>query len=108
MSSLPAATKTTADPKQKPGRASPGIENLVREAFNDVALLIGAVAAIHQVEDDLVWTVMKRLDRIRIRLLRDLKGVSRPEDFDPQPMPTPRVHAAVDEFLARNLAGAGE
>ena len=108
MSSLPTATKTAADHKQKPGRASPGIEKLVREAFSDVALLIGAVAAIHQVEDDLVWTVVRRLDRIRIGLLRDLKGVSRPEDFDPQPIPTPRVHAAVDEFLARNLAGAGE
>jgi hypothetical protein len=108
MSSPPTATKNAADPKQKPGRASPGIENLVRGAFDDTALLIGAVATIHQVEDDLIWTIVKRLDRIRIRLLRDLKGVSRPEDFDSQPLPTPRVHAAVDEFLARNAAGAGE
>jgi hypothetical protein len=51
---------------------------------------------------------MKRLDRIRVRLLRDLKGNPRREDFEPAAAQPPRVHAAVEEFLVRNRAGMGE
>ena len=51
---------------------------------------------------------MKRLDRIRVRLLRDLKGTSRSDGFEAAAAAPPRVHAAVEEFLVRNRAGMGE
>ncbi|HNY39095.1 MAG TPA: hypothetical protein PKJ41_01820 [Bryobacteraceae bacterium] len=108
MSSPPSATKAHNDKNQNPTAPANGTEPLVRGAFDDVALLIGSVAVIHQLDDDLTWTLMKRLDRIRIRLLRDLKGVLPREDFEPTTTQPPRVHAAVEEFLARNRAGMGE
>jgi hypothetical protein len=108
MHSPPSATKATADPNPEPTRAKTGTEGMVREAFDDVALLIGGVAVIHHLDDDLTWTLMKRLDRIRVRLLRDLKGNSRRDDFEPAGTQPPRVHAAVEEFLIRNRAGTGE
>ncbi len=108
MSSPPSATKATNDQVQSPAAATNGTEPLVRGAFDDVALLIGSVAVIHHLDDDLTWTLMKRLDRIRVRLLRDLKGVSPREDFEPTTAHPPRVHAAVEEFLTRNRAGMGE
>lgn len=108
MNSAPSATKSNHDQSQAPRGVKGDTENLVREAFNDVALVIGGVAVLHHLDDDLTWTLMKRLDRIRVRLLSDLKGTSRRDDFEPTIAQPPRVHAAVDEFLVRNRAGMGE
>ena len=108
MHSPPSATKITTTHNPEPARSTPGTEGSVRGAFDDVALLIGGVAVIHNLDDDLTWTLMRRLDRIRVRLLRDLKGNSRRDDFEPAAAQPPRVHAAVEEFLVRNRAGIGE
>jgi hypothetical protein len=90
-------------------RAAPSnVESLVREALADVALVIGSAAALHHLDDDLVWTVMKRLDRIRIRLLRELKGLTPREEYESGGARLPRIHAAVDAFLVRNRDGIGE
>lgn len=83
-------------------------ETLFREALDDVALVIGNAAAIHYLDDDLIWTLMKRLDRIRVRVLRDLKGLTPHHESELNPAWPPRVHAAVDEFLVRNRSGLGE
>lgn len=109
MSSAPSATQpnkvaTAAPPCGKP----PDTEGLLREAFDDIALVIGGVAVIHHLDDDLIWTLMKRLDRIRVRLLRDLKGQAPRQEFEPLLPKAPRVHAAVEEFLLRNRSEAGE
>ena len=103
----PATSSKKADPPV-PAVPSPPAEALIRAALDDIALIVGGAAALHQLEDDLVWTLTKRMDRIRVRLLRDLKGLSRCEDFDPTVAQPPRVHAAVEEFLARNRMGMGE
>ena len=108
MNSAPSATKSNTDQSPVPPRAQIDTERLVRETFDDIALVIGGVAVLHHLDDDLTWTLMKRLDRIRVRLLRDLKGTSRHDDFEPAIAQPPRVHAAVDEFLVRNRAGMGE
>jgi len=108
MNSEPSATKTNHAQSQAPPARSNDPESLVRTAFDDIALVVGGVAVIHHLDDDLTWTLMKRLDRIRVRLLRDLKGISHRDDFEPAVAKPPRVHAAVDEFLVRNRAGMGE
>ncbi|HOK47304.1 MAG TPA: hypothetical protein PLK67_15290 [Bryobacteraceae bacterium] len=109
MSTLPSATNPTVPPAAPPNAGPPvNVESLVREALADVALVIASAAALHQLDDDLVWTVMKRLDRIRVRLLRELKGLAPREEYEPGGARPPRIHAAVDEFLVRNRAGMGE
>ncbi len=107
---------TPASPEQQadrprpllPDPPGPSADALVRGAFDDIALVVGGVAVLHNLDDDLTWTLMKRLDRIRIRLLRDLKGQFRRDEFDSSVAIPPRVHPAVDEFLSRNRAGMGE
>jgi hypothetical protein len=89
-------------------KAHSNMESLVREALADVALVIGSAAGVYQLDDDLVWTVMKRLDRIRVRLLRELKGLNPREEYEPGGARPPRIHAAVDAFLVRNRDGIGE
>jgi hypothetical protein len=91
-----------------PVPVSPSHEALIRDAFDDIALLVGSIAAIHSLDDDILWSLMKRLDRIRTKLLRNLQGDAAREDFEPTSMRPPRTHPAVDEFLARNRAGMGE
>ena len=108
MSSIPSATKPEGSASPERITARINLESLVRRALDDIALLIGGAAALHQFDDDLVWTLMKRLDRVRVRLLRDLNGLSSSEQHWPTPSNPPRVHAAVEEFLVRNRAGAGE
>ena len=103
----PATSNKKADPPV-PAVPSPPAEALVRAALDDIALIVGGAAALHQLEDDLVWTLTKRMDRIRVRLLRDLKGLAGRNEFEPKTTKPPRVHAAVEEFLIRNRAGMGE
>jgi hypothetical protein len=102
------ATNGNQQDTQTPAILRNDPETLVREAFNDIALLIGGVAVLHHLDDDLTWTLMKRLDRIRVRLLRDLKGTVRLDGIEPATANPPRVHSAVEEFLVRNRAGMGE
>ena len=83
-------------------------ETLARDALADVAVLIGSAAALHHLDDDLIWTLMKRLDRIRVRLLRDLRGLAPREEYEPVNARPPRIHSAVDEFLVRTRVGMGE
>jgi len=92
------ATKRENAPGELPPPAAP--ENIVRDAFDDVAIVIGGAAASYQLEDDLLWTLMSRLDRIRIRTLHRLSAGG------PATATTavPRLHPAVDQFLARNAA----
>lgn len=107
MSTAPSAARPKESPPPVPhGPLEP--ETLLREAFDDIALVIGGVAVIHHLDDDLIWTLMKRLDRIRVRLLRDLKGLAPQREFEPSLPKAPRVHAAVEEFLLRNQTRAGE
>src|SRR5574340_1130421 len=102
------ANRPPRDPATLPPRIGAHDEALVRDAFDDIALLVGSIAALHNLDDDLLWTLMKRLDRIRVKLLRNLLGDTAREDFEPAPLRPPRTHAAVDEFLARNRGRMGE
>lgn len=102
------AKRSVADAAVPSGPVSTEHEALIRDAFDDIALLVGSIAAIHSLDDDILWSLMKRLDRIRVKLLRSLQGGAAREDFEPASMQPPRTHAAVDEFLARNRGRMGE
>jgi hypothetical protein len=108
MNSPLPVTETASENKIQPDALPAEQEAIVRDAFDDVALVIGGVAVIHNLDDDLIWTLMKRLDRIRVRLLHNLKETSAKETSEPGMGRPPRTHAAVDEFLFRNRAGMGE
>jgi hypothetical protein len=85
--------------------------DLARAAFNDIAMLIASLPAFSQISDDAQWTLMKGLDRIRIRLQRDFAGrTTNPSDLDPgMTQPPPKTpHVAVAEFLYRNNERRGE
>jgi hypothetical protein len=77
------------------------IEGVFRDAFEDVALLIGGAAALHRLKDDLVRTLVRRLDRVRARALSRLARAA-DEQLPERPH---RLHPAVEGFLQRNRCG---
>lgn len=82
------------------------VEFVIRCALDDIACAIGTVAALYELEDDAVWSIMKWVDRLRIRLFRQLKGGSLIDEVSVKgPL---RRHAAVKEFLERNRYRIGE
>lgn len=103
----PATTNRKSETPAPAVSSPPSTESLVRVALDDIALVVGGAAAVNRIDDDLTWTLMARIDRIRIRLLRDLKGIAR-HDMDPTIAQPPRIHGAVDEFIARNRVGMGK
>ena len=100
--------KRNEQPLVAPAAIAAVHEDLIRESFDDIALLVGSAAAIYNLDDDILWTVMKRLDRIRVRLLRNLSGTTGREEFEPMAVRPPRTHPAVDEFMGRNRGRMGE
>jgi len=79
----------------------------VKDAFDDVALLIGSVAAARNLPDDLVQALISRLDRVRVRTLRRLSDDHAHSDRQHKGEP-PRLHPAVEGFLFRNGQGVAE
>jgi hypothetical protein len=78
------------------------IEGIVCDAFEDVALLIGGTAALYQLHDDLIWNLLRRLDRVRVRTLSRLARTSTLGDADASAAGPPRTHPAVERFLLHN------
>lgn len=73
---------------------------LIKELFEEEALVIGGLVAVHDVEDDLVWRLMKNLDVIRAKAMRRLDDR---EAETPEGKPVNRAklkpHPAIEDFL---------
>jgi hypothetical protein len=104
MSSTPSATHPGKTQPARRQQSPKDATALLREAFDDIALVIGGAAVLHRIDDDLTWTLLARIDRIRVRLLEELKGLPAKELFEPRNAWPPRVHPAVEAFLTRNQA----
>jgi hypothetical protein len=108
MSSTPSAIPAgkTQPARRQQTRKDAG--TLLREAFDDIALVVGGAAVVHRIDDDLTWTLLARIDHIRVRLLQDLKGLPAKDLFEPRNAWPPRVHPAVEAFLMRTRVEAEE
>lgn len=76
-------------------------EVVVLGVFEDVALLIGSVAAARSLPDELVHTFINRLDRVRAHTLRRISNDHAHNDRQDRPGP-PRLHQAIEEFIFRS------
>ena len=74
--------------------------DLINDLFEEEALVIGGLVAVHNMDDDLVWRLVKNLDVIRARTLRRLND--EPPDDDAKPWyrrPNLKPHPAIEDFL---------
>jgi len=82
------------------------VELIVRDAFEDVALLIGGAASLHQMEDQLVRSLIRRLERIRSRTVGRLARADNGRAARaPQPGLPHGLHPAIERFLLHNACG---
>lgn len=75
---------------------------LILDAFEEEALVIGGLAAVHGLEDELVWRIMRNLDVILGKSLRrldssDASAGRRTERGDVNTKP----HPAIEDFLLK-------
>jgi hypothetical protein len=75
------------------------VRELITDLFEEEALLIGGLIAVHRVDDDLVWPLVKNLDLIRGKFLRRLEQRELPDEA-PLPLRRPlKRHPAIEDFL---------
>jgi len=73
---------------------------LITDLFEEEALVIGGLIAVHKVDDDLVWRLVKSLDVIRGKVLRRLEDKEIPDDTALSPRRPPlKPHPAIEDFL---------
>jgi len=76
------------------------VRDLINDLFEEEALVIGGLVAVHEMDDDLVWRLVKNLDVIRGKILRRLEDkVTGDEDGTPPRRPNVRPHPAIEDFL---------
>ncbi len=75
-------------------------KELILDLFEEEALVIGGLAAVHKIEDDVVWRLIKNIDVIRRKVLRRLEDKA-PESGDeiPPRRPNLKPHPAIEDFL---------
>lgn len=80
--------------------SSKRIRQLINEIFEEEALAIGGLLAIQNIDDDLVWRLVRNLDSIRHRALKrvDAVEVDGEENASRFRIDT-KPHPAIQDFL---------
>ena len=76
--------------------------SLLNDLFEEEALVIGGLIAVHDMDDDFVWRLVKNLDVIRSKMLRRLEDSTQPKSSDGQSGHSKlKPHPAIEEFLLK-------
>ncbi len=78
------------------------VRRLVDDLFEEEALVLGGLVAVHNLDDDLVWRLIKNLDVIRSKTLRRLEDET-PDNIDNVSGKHPNLcpHPAIEDFLLK-------
>ena len=76
------------------------VRQLINDLFEEEALVIGGLVAVHRLDDDLIWRLVKNLDVIRGRFLRRIDAREASENGNsPAPPANLKPHPAIEDFL---------
>jgi hypothetical protein len=79
------------------------IDSIIQDAFEDVALLIGGAASLHQLDDQLIRILIRRLEHVRSRALTRLAQTDASANRRLKPGKPYHLHPAIEDFLLRKL-----
>ncbi len=75
---------------------------LVAEVFEETALVLGGLVAVHRVDDDFVWRFVKGLDAVCSKAFRRIDESDASEDADTADAESRlRPHPAIEDFLLK-------
>jgi len=75
-------------------------KEFINDLFEEEALVIGGLVAVHEVDDDLVWRLVKNLDVIRAKALRRIEARERDGgNGGGTARPDLKPHPAIEDFL---------
>ena len=76
------------------------VKELILDLFEEEALVIGGLVAVHKIEDDVVWRLVKNIDVIRRKVLRRLEDKAPEEGDGVTPRrPNLKPHPAIEDLL---------
>ena len=79
--------------------ATDEVRQIIDDLFEEEALVIGGIIAVHEVDDDVVWRLVKNLDVIRGRFLRRIEVRNTDEHEAAIPRRHLKPHPAIEDFL---------
>lgn len=74
---------------------------LVLEVFEESVLMLGGLVAVHAVDDDFVWSLVKGLDAVCSKALRNVDHRDANESTAPDAESRLRPHPAIEDFLLK-------
>ena len=75
---------------------------LITEAFEETALVLGGLVAVHRVDDDFVWRFVKGLDAVCSKVLRRIDERDTAAEADTADGNSRlRPHPAIEDFLLK-------
>ncbi len=74
-------------------------KELIDDLFEEEALVIAGLVAVHEMDDGLVWRLVQNLDVIRGKVLRRLEDQAPADGDAPPPRPNLKPHPAIEDFL---------
>lgn len=77
------------------------VRELVLDIFEEEALVVGGLAAVHGLEDDLVWRIMRNLDVILDKSLRRLDSSEGATGKTTRDGLNTKPHPAIEDFLLK-------
>lgn len=76
------------------------VRQIINDLFEEEALVLGGLVAVHVLDDDLVWRLVKNLDVIRGRFLRRIESRDASgEGDDSAAQSSLKPHPAIEDFL---------
>ena len=80
----------------------PEARAIINDLFEQEALIIGGLEALHAIEDEVIWRLIRSLDAIRRKALRRLADEDPTDDDTSEPSEVNRrPHPAIQEFLLK-------
>lgn len=98
---LSEANRMAADRGEKDMFSKTEAKQLINDLFEEEALVLGGLVAVHRVDDDLVWRLVKNLDVIRGKALRrvEARGGTQDAHGGVAARPDLKPHPAIEDFL---------
>ena len=75
-------------------------KQLIDDLFEEEALVLGGLVAVHRLDDEIIWRLVKNLDAIRGKTLRRIEGRG-PDDPGSSGCCDLRPHPAIEDFLIK-------